>query len=181
MGENTIKLRLSDLVKVSSTLAGNKNAVAYVRSLIYRRKLPFPAEKIGGRWYVELDRRKIPPEICEEVEARMNKGKETDRKRRIILYIPRSLSRKFRSYIRDNWSLFLVSLVDRNIREKYIIRKRLTIDIPEGVDKLVVNKHMGMAFLAYIFENYIREVNNGNSGASSFPPGGGETDLQASR
>jgi hypothetical protein len=187
MGENTIKLRLSDLVKVSSTLAGDKNAVRYVRKLIYRRKLPFPTEKIGGRWYVELDRRMIPPEICEEVEARMNKvkkkveRKETDRKRKIIFYIPRSLCGKFRSYIRDNWSLFLVSLVDRNIREKYIVRKRLKIDIPEGVDKLVVNKHIGMAFLAYIFENYIREVNNGNSGASSFPPGGGETDFQASR
>jgi hypothetical protein len=177
MGENTIKLRLSDLVKVSSTLAGKKNAVRYVRQLIYRRKLPFPAEKIGGRWYVELDRRKIPPEICEEVEARMNKRKETGRKRKIILYIPKSLSGKFRSYTRDNWNLFLVSLVDSNIRRKHIIRKQLKMDVPEGVDKVVVSKHIGMAFLAYIFENYIREVNNGNSGASSFPPGGGETDL----
>jgi len=159
MGENTIKLRLSDLVKVSSTLAGKKNAVRYVRQLIYRKKLPFPAEKIGRRWYVELDRRKIPPEICEEVEARNKiKRKEPGRKRRIILYIPKSLSGKFRSYVRDNWSLFLVSLIDKNIQESHIIRKELKLDVPEGVEGVVGSKHIGTAFLAYIFQHYIEEV-----------------------
>jgi hypothetical protein len=180
MGE-TIKLRIKDFAKIPPGLAGDPGAARYIWKLIRKKKLPFPAEKIGKCWYVEVDRRAVPQEIREEVEARM-KVLKTD-KRNITVYIPKSFCNKFRlQLIKDAWDPFLATLCGKDIQEQYFVKKRLRLTIPEGLEKLVDNRHIAMMFLAYVFENYIKEVNkNANSSTSTFPPGGGGPDLQTSR
>jgi hypothetical protein len=179
MGE-TIKLRIKDFVKIPTALAGDPGAARYVRRLIHKKKLPFPVEKVGKCWYIEVDKRAVPQEIREELEARMAKA---EKKKNIIVYIPKSFCNKFRlQLIKDAWDPFLATLCGKDIQEQYFVKKRLRLIVPEGLEELVNNRHTAMMFLAYVFENYIKEVNrNANSSTSTFPPGGGQSNFQTPR
>jgi hypothetical protein len=166
MGE-TIKLRIKDFVKIPTALAGDPGAARYVRRLIHKKKLPFPVEKIRNTWYIEVDRRAIPPEILKEIEDNMNrlKAERAKKIKRLVLYIPKSFLNKYQlENIKLQWKFFLGTLRDKEIRKKYFAKKRMQFVLPDWAEELVDNKHIGMMFLSYLFEEFIKEVkNNGNS------------------
>jgi hypothetical protein len=186
MGE-TIKLRIKDFVKIPTALAGDPGAAHYVRRLIHKKKLPFPVEKIGNTWYIEVDKRAIPPEILEEIEDNMNrlKAEKAKKRKRLVLYIPKSLLNRYGlENIKLLWKFFLRTLYDKEIRKKYFAKRRMQFVLPDWAEEFVDNKHIGMMFLSYLFEEFLKDKevkNNANSSTSTLPPGGGESNFQTPR